>query len=102
VSESESIKVFIRNSAGEYLASHGEEWRFHPSRERAYQFDYIADDVPAELAHARRDIGVDWVAWPVDVNLIVETCGLCGNKMHTSNAHFDGSRSLCLWCRTPI
>jgi hypothetical protein len=93
------IKVFIRNNAGEYLGHDGQGWNFLPSRDRAHQFDYLADDVAAQLQHARRDIGVEWIAWPVDPNLLIETCDVCGKKLHTISAHFDGSRSLCPRCR---
>ena len=98
MTDNQPIKVFIRNAEGEYFGHDGQGWNFLPSRERALQFDYLADDVEAQVAHARKDIGLDWVVWPVDSNLLIETCGLCGKKLHTSNAHFDGARSLCPRC----
>jgi hypothetical protein len=98
VTTSEPIKVFIRNAAGDYFGHDGQGWNFLPSRERALQFDYLADDIAAQVAHARRDVGLEWVVWPVDPNLLIETCDLCGRKMHTDNAHFHGTYLLCPSC----
>lgn len=94
-----AIKVFIRNHFGEYLAGSDGDWSFTPERALAHIFDYHADDVARQLSQAHRDHGVHWIAYPVDPNLVGETCDACGQRMHPTDATFDGTRFLCPACR---
>lgn len=102
MSDARPIKVFIRNLSGEYLACHGEEWRFAAGREVAHVFDYHADDVPKQLEAAQRNLGVVWIAYPVDSSLVCETCVKCGRKLFPTEAHFNGSDSYCTACHQAV
>ena len=99
MSVSTTIHVFIRNFAGEYLSGTGDNWFFTTERAIAHVFDYHADEVAQQLAQAQRDLGVRWVAYPVDPNLVGETCDACGQRMHPNDATFDSNRFLCPACR---
>jgi hypothetical protein len=94
-----AIKVYIRNLAGEYLIGDGENWFFTPERAIAHVFDYHADQVGQQLAEAKRDHGVHWIAYPVDPALVVETCDACGEPMHPTEATFDGTHFFCPACQ---
>jgi hypothetical protein len=83
---------------GAYLTLLGNNLEFTPDRSKAHIFDYHADDVAARLEQARRDLGVIWIANPVDPNLVIEKCDVCGQYIRTSKAHFDGSRFRCPAC----
>ena len=95
-----SIKVYIRNLAGEYLAGGAEDWRFIADVNGAYIFDYQADEVAKNLDQVQRDFGVAWIASPVDQKLAREKCDKCGRTMPSYSAHFDGTRFLCEGCLT--
>ena len=69
MSDARPIKVFIRNLSGEYLACHGEEWRFAAGREVAHVFDYHADDVPKQLEAAQRNLAQNGLAARSEVAL---------------------------------
>ena len=62
-------------------------------------FDYHKDEIGLQLAQAQNDHGVAWIAYPVDPNLIGETCDACGERMHPTAATFDGTRFLCPACQ---
>ena len=83
---------------GALLVSANEKWHFTPDSERAHVFDYHADEVEVQLEQARRNLGVIWVAVPVDPRDVGETCDACGRAMICSEACFDGSRYLCPAC----
>lgn len=93
------IKVRICNLAGEYLSDDGKSWFFAPNQDHARIFDYHADEVVMQLQQVYRTRGVVLVAVPMDPNLFNETCDVCGTKMHSTEAHFDGTRFLCPACR---
>jgi hypothetical protein len=96
-----SVKVFIRNLLGQYLAcDEGEHWSFTDDRRKAHVFDYQQDDVAEELRIVQRDHGAIWVAEPLDPNLRREICDRCGVSLHTREAYFDGARFLCPNCRS--
>ncbi len=94
-----NIKVFICNLAGEYLAGDGDEWLFTSNRTTAHVFDYHADAVVLQLEQTRRELGVVWVAVPVDPQLAGETCDVCGQRLPAIDAIFDGTRFFCPACR---
>ena len=100
IPEIADIKVLICNLAGEYLSDDGHGWSFAPNPDRALVFDYHADDVATQLRQVQRARGVVVVAVPLDPQLTCETCDICGTKMHSIDAHFDGARFLCSSCRT--
>ena len=92
------IKVYIRNLTGKYLAGAGDVWSFTPERALAHIFDYHADEVAIHLAQAHKNLGVIWIAYPVDPDLADETCDACGERMSPAAATFDGNRFLCPDC----
>ena len=96
--ETIGIKVFIRNLAGEYLAGEGEDWSFTSSMAQAHIFDYAEDQVADQLAEAQRDFGVNWVAHPVDPDLIGETCDICSLHLRTTEAIYNGTSFVCPAC----
>ncbi len=98
MSETGTIKVYIRNEAGNYLAGKGDDWSFTPEHSLAHIFDYHDDDVALHLAQAQRDHGVRWIAYPADPTLVGEICDACGRRMLTTDATFDGARFLCSSC----
>jgi len=98
MSATTSIKVYIRNLVGEYLASSGDDWHFTTERALAHVFDYHADEVATQLEQAQRNHGVAWIVYPVDQSLVGETCDACGRNMRPTAAHFDGARFLCPAC----
>ena len=98
MSDSDAIQVLIRNLAGEYLSGDGREWSFTADRALAHIFDYHADDVPAQLERAQRDLGVVWVAVPLNPRDVGEACDACGLQIPFRAAHFDGIRYLCPAC----
>ena len=97
--DDQAIQVYIRNAEGEYLACEGEDWSFASDVSRAHVFDYHADAVHQQLEEAHRDLGIIWIAWPVDPNLVRETCDVCGEKIFPTSTTFDGVRFLCRICR---
>ena len=94
------IKVLICNLTGEYLSDDGQGWFFASNQDRARVFDYHADEVATQLRQVQRARGVVLVAVPLDPQLTCETCDVCGTKMHSIDAHFDGASFLCTSCRT--
>ncbi len=93
------IKIYIRDQSGNYLTGSGDHWSFTSERSLAHVFDYHDDQVPLQLAQAQRDLGVRWIACPLDPNLIVETCDLCGQRIVLADSSFDGTHFLCPACR---
>jgi len=93
-----AIQVFIRNLQGEYLSVAGDNWFLTPDRELAHVFDYLADNVAVQLEDAYRDLGVAWVAWPVDPHLLSEICDHCARRLPPATAIFDGSGFFCPAC----
>ena len=94
-----ALQVFIRNRTGEYLSGGGEHWSFTADRAQAHVFDYHADEVAVQLENAQRDLGIIWLAWPVEENLLCEVCDQCGCKLYPTATIFDGSHFLCPTCR---
>ena len=93
-----AILVFICKSSGEYLTRERDDWVFTADPARAHQFEYHADDIPWRLQQMRRKTGIRWTAVPVDPDLRIETCDICGATMAPYQACFDGRGCLCLSC----
>ena len=95
----QSIPIYLRSPAGDYLARTKDGWGFVSESSQAHVFDYHADQVPQQLAAVHRELGVVLIAWPCDPTLLRETCDACGGTMFPTSATFDGTRFLCQACR---
>jgi hypothetical protein len=93
-----SIKVYIRNQSGYYLAKHGENWHLTPDSRVAHIFDDHVDSVTALLMIAKKKMGLMLTASPVDQDLAHEKCDVCGTVMSPITAQFDGHHFLCGAC----
>ena len=100
MSASDIIRVFIRDCHGHYLSSSGGKWALTADRALAHVFDYHGDQVARQLEQAQRDLGVVWVAVPLDPREVSESCDPCGRKLPVRDTYFDGTRFLCPACRT--
>ncbi len=97
--EPPDIKVFIHNTAGQYLAGTAKELFFTNDRSLALVLDYRADRVPEQLEVIRRTHGITLVADPVPLEEIYESCDRCKELFVPFMIVFDGKRFLCPDCR---
>ncbi len=97
--EPPDIKVFIHNTAGQYLAGGATELFFTNDRSLALVLDYRSDRVPEQLELIRRTHGITLVADPVPLEEIYETCDRCKDLFIPFMTFFDGQRFLCPDCR---
>jgi hypothetical protein len=93
------MKVFIHNTAGQYLAGGAKELFFTNDRSLALVLDYRADRVPEQLDLIRRTHGITLVVDPVPLSDIYETCDRCKDLFPPFMVFFDGKRFLCSDCR---
>ena len=99
MSTSDIIRVFIRDWHGHYLSTTGGKWSLTTERALAHVFDYHADSVDRQLEQAQRDLGVVWVAVPLDPCEVGETCDSCSRKLPVREVFFDDTFFLCPVCR---
>ena len=97
--EQPDLKVFIHNTAGQYLAGSAKELFFTNDRSLALVLDFRADRVPEQLELIRKTHGITLVADPVPLEEIYETCDRCKELFVPFMTFFDGKRFLCPDCR---
>jgi hypothetical protein len=99
VADSPALPVYIRNMEGAYLTRAGDDWTFVPDSAKAHVFDYHKDAIARQLESIQSDLGIILIAWPVDEQLVRETCDGCGARILPTAALFDGTRFLCRACQ---
>ena len=99
LSESPDIKVFIRNTRGQYLAQDANGLFFTETRSAALILNYRADRVPEQLEMIGKTYGITLSADPVPPEEIYETCDRCKDLFMPYMTFFDGKQFLCIECR---
>ncbi len=97
--EPPDIKVFIHNTAGQYLAGGSTELFFTNDRSLALVLDYRADRVPEQLELIQKTHGITLVVDPVPLEDIYEMCDRCKDLFVPFMTFFDGKHFLCPDCR---
>jgi hypothetical protein len=98
-SEPPDIKVFIRNTRGQYLAQDANGLFFTENRSAALILSYRADRVPEQLNIIGRTQGISLTADPVPPEEIYERCDRCKDLFMPFMTFFDGKQFLCADCR---
>ena len=98
-SEPPDIKVFIRNTRGQYLAQDANGLYFTETRSAALILNYRADGVPDQLEMIEKTHGIELAADPVPPQEIYETCDRCKDLFMPFMTFFDGKTFLCFDCR---
>ena len=98
-SEPPDIKVFIRNTRGQYLAQDANGLYFTETRSAALILNYRADGVPDQLEMIEKTHGIELAADPVPPQEIYETCDRCKDLFMPFMTFFDGKQFLCADCR---
>jgi hypothetical protein len=98
-SEPPDIKVFIRNTRGQYLAQDANGLFFTENRLAALIVNYRADRVPEQLEMIGKTHGITLSADPVPPEEIYETCDRCTELFMPFMIFFDGKLFLCADCR---
>jgi len=93
------IKVLIRNAEGKYLAGTVHSGQLTENRAEAAVFDYLRDQVPEQIQALTRTSGLAWKAVGADPHEAWEICDLCGRRVMSIKAFFDGDKFLCADCR---
>ena len=99
MTETEDIKVRIRNADGNYLTGDSMRCFFTADCAKAMLFDYVADAIEQKLELIARTQGIVLKAVPVEAKEFLETCDHCQRLVPPSNAFFDGTVFLCRACK---
>lgn len=92
------IKVVLRSPDGHYLAGGPIYWELSDRLDRAAVFDYLKDNIEAQLEAVRQSQGLILEAVHVASHELHETCDRCDGTVAPINAFFDGKQFLCPDC----
>jgi hypothetical protein len=98
VNDSHAIKVILQDREGRYLAGNMTQAEFTDERAKARVFDYVQDRVREQIELLHKTHGTTWVAVRVDPREAYEICDLCGRRVMSFKALFDGTRFVCAEC----
>jgi len=92
------VRVVIRSPDGHYLAGGPTEWEFTDNLADAAVFNYIADEIEAQLEAIRQAQGISLEAVHVAAHELCETCDRCEATVLPTIAFFNGKQFLCPDC----
>jgi hypothetical protein len=98
-SEPPDIKVFIRNTRGQYLAQDANGLFFTETRSAALILNYRTDRVPEQIDMIGKTHGISLTADPVPPEEVYERCDRCKDLFMPFMIFFDGKQFLCADCR---
>ena len=91
-------KVRVRNAQGKYLTVNHSGWAFSFDRTRALIFDYLGDQMRAQLSSIARTQDLPLELVPVEPKDFLERCDRCQQLAAPSDICFDGKKFLCRRC----
>jgi hypothetical protein len=92
------IKVALRSPDGHYLSGGPTEWEFTDDLSEAATFNYLADDIEAQLKAIQESSGLFLEAVHVASRDLHETCDRCDYTVPPTLAFFNGKQFLCPDC----
>jgi hypothetical protein len=93
------VKVVLRTAEGNYLAGEPGAWEFSGDIANAAVFNYLADDIEAQIQSVIESQGITLEAVHVASRDVHETCDRCEDVVMPAQAYFNGSQFLCPDCR---
>jgi hypothetical protein len=93
-----AIRVILRSKDGRYLAGDMENGEFTEERAKAKVFDFVQDRVREQLDSIREARGISLIAVRLDPREAYEICDVCGRRIMSFKALFNGARFLCDQC----
>jgi len=95
------IRVVVQSYfRGNYIALNSGEVSLADSMDEAFTFDYVADDIPGQIANLNEETGDYWIALPLDPADALERCDGCHELFSVPSVFWDGQRHFaCRICR---
>lgn len=91
-------KVRVRNAQGKYLTANHSRWVFSFDRSRALVFDYLGEEIKAQLSAIARVQDLPLELIPVEPKDFLERCDRCQQLSAPSDICFNGIHFLCRRC----
>jgi len=95
------VRVVVQSYfRGNYIAMNAGEVSLVDSMDDAFVFDYVADDIPGQIANLNEETGDYWIALPLDPADALERCDGCHELFSVPSVFWDGQRHFaCRICR---
>jgi hypothetical protein len=94
----EYAKVRVRNAQGKYLTANQRGWTFSFDLSRAMVFDYLGEEMRAQLSAIARMQDLPLELIPVEPKDFLERCDRCQQLSAPSDICFNGIHFLCRRC----
>lgn len=95
------VRVVVQSYfRGNYIAMNNGEVSLADTMDNAFIFDYVADDIPGQIANLNQETGDYWIALPLDAVDALERCDGCHELFSVPSLFWDGQKNFsCRICR---
>lgn len=95
------VRVVVQSYfRGDFILLKDGEAGLTPHLDQAFVFDYVGDDVPAQIHTLNAETGDHWLALPLNPADALERCDGCMELFAVTSIHWDGKTNFaCRICR---